>query len=228
MDLTALYSISYGLYMITTRDGERLNGQIANTVFQISGDPPTIAISINKHNWTNQLIRKGGLFAVSVLAEEAPLPLIGLFGFKSGRDIDKFADLTYRETAQGLPYLEDGVLAYFEARTIQDIDAKTHSIFIGEITDAGVLRKGNPMTYAYYHQVKKGSTPPAAPTYIKNARHSTAGAEYECTICGYRYDPAAGDEVNKIVPGTPFESLPDSWVCPVCGAGKEVFVKIDR
>lgn len=159
MDLTALYSISYGLYVITTRDGERLNGQIANTVFQISGDPPTIAISINKHNWTNQLIRKGGLFAVSVLAKEAPLSLIGLFGFKSGRDIDKFADLTYRETAQGLPYLEDGVLAYFEARTIQDIDAKTHSIFIGEITDAGVLRKGNPMTYAYYHQVKKGSTP---------------------------------------------------------------------
>ncbi len=228
MDLTALYSISYGLYVITTRDGERLNGQIANTVFQISGDPPTIAVSINKQNWTNQLIRKSGLFAVSILAEEAPLSLIGRFGFKSGRNIDKFADLSYRETARGLPYLESGVLAYFEARAIQDIDAKTHSIFIGEITDAGVLQKGNPMTYAYYHQVKKGSTPPAAPTYMKNARRSAAGAKYECTVCGYRYDPAAGDEVNKIAPGTPFASLPDSWVCPVCGAGKEAFVKIDR
>lgn len=226
MDLTALYSISYGLYVITSREGERLNGQIANTVFQISNEPPTVAISINKQNLTNEFIRNSGLFAVSVLAEEVPLTLIGQFGFRSGRDTDKFAGLAYGTTAAGLPYPEEGVLAYLEARVVREADAKTHTIFIGELTGAEVLRKGSPMTYAYYHRVKKGITPPAAPTYIKDEPGSKAGDSYRCTVCGYRYDPAAGDQKGNIPPGTPFEDLPDDWVCPVCGAGKGVFERI--
>lgn len=226
MDLKALYSISYGLYLITSKDGDQINGQIANTVFQISSDPPTIAVSINKQNLTNELIAKSGLFAVSVLRQETPLSLIGQFGFKSGRDVDKFAGMDYSTTPQGLPYLIDDALAYIETKVIQNIDAETHTIFIGEVTAAEVLKQGNPMTYAYYHQVKKGSTPPSAPVYLKKNERRNGMDIYECTICGYEYDPAEGDPENGIAPGTPFEELPDDWVCPVCGAGKDAFEKI--
>lgn len=225
MDLKALYSISYGLYVIASKDGHRINGQIANTVFQISNDPPTIAISINKKNLTHEFIKKSGLFTVSVLSQEAPLSIIGQFGFKSGRDADKFAGVNCRTTPNGLPYLVDDVLASVEARVVQNVDAGTHSIFVGEITQADVLKQGNPMTYAYYHQVKKGSTPSSAPTYIKENERRNGMDIYECTICGYEYDPAEGDPDNDIEPGTPFEELPDDWVCPVCGAGKDAFEK---
>jgi flavin reductase (DIM6/NTAB) family NADH-FMN oxidoreductase RutF/rubredoxin len=226
MDLKALHSVSYGLYVITSKDGERINGQIANTVFQISSEPPTIAISINKQNLTNELITKSGLFAVSVLRQETPLSLIGQFGFKSGRDVDKFAGINYRTTPQGLPYLVDDALASIEAKVIQSVDAGTHNIFIGELTAAEVLKQSNPMTYAYYHQVKRGSTPPSAPTYIKENERRKGMDIYECTICGYEYDPAEGDPENDIESGTPFAELPDDWVCPVCGAGKDAFEKI--
>jgi flavin reductase (DIM6/NTAB) family NADH-FMN oxidoreductase RutF/rubredoxin len=226
MDSKALHSISYGLYVITSKDDEKINGQIANTVFQISNDPPTIAISINKKNLTHEFIEKSGLFAVSVLSQETPLALIGQFGFKSGRDTDKFRGMNYRTTPKGLPYLTENVLASIEAKVIQSVDAGTHSIFVGEITDAEVLRRGDPMTYAYYHQVKSGSTPPSAPTYIKEAERRNGMDIYECTICGYKYDPAEGDPENDIEPGTPFEELPDDWVCPVCGAGKDAFEKV--
>ncbi len=227
MDLKALHSISYGLYVISSRLEERLNGQIANTVFQITSDPPTVAISINKQNLTNQFIRDSGLFAVSILAEEAPLSLIGQFGFNSGRDLDKFAGFNYGTTARGLPYLKDDVLAYLEARLIQEIDVKTHSIFIGEVTAAEILKKGNPLTYAYYHQAKKGATPPTAPTYIQGGPNSSYGESYQCTVCGYLYDPAEGDPDSNIPPGTPFKKLPDDWVCPLCKAGKDAFKKLD-
>lgn len=228
MDLKALYSISYGLFVIASKDGDRLNGQIANTVFQISSDPPTIAISINKQNLTHEFIMKSGLFTVSILDEETPLSLIGHFGFKSGREVDKFSEIKYQLTPQGLPYLVDNTLAYIEANVIKDVDAGTHTIFIGEITGAEVLKQGNPMTYAYYHLVKRGSTPPAAPTYIKDNKEKRRNGmdKYECTVCGYVYDPAEGDPENGIEPGTSFEDIPDDWVCPVCGAGKDEFEKI--
>ncbi len=228
MNLKALYSLSYGLYVISSKDGDRINGQIANTVFQISSEPPTIAVSINKQNMTNELIRKSGLFCVSILPEETPLSLIGQFGFKSGRDVDKFADVHYRTTPRGLPYLDEIALACIEAGVVQEADAGTHSVFIGEITAADVLKEGAPMTYAYYHQVKRGSTPPSAPTYVANNKEERRKGmdSYECSICGYEYIPADGDPENGIEPGTPFEKLPDDWTCPVCGAGKDAFEKI--
>ena len=228
MDLKALYSISYGVYVVASKDGDRLNGQIANTVFQISSEPPTIAISINKKNLTHEFIKKSGLFTVSILEETTPLSLIGQFGFKSGRDVDKFADVKYELTPNGVPYLVDNTLAYIEAKLIQDVDAGTHTIFIEEIIGAEVLKQGNPMTYAYYHQVKRGSTPPSAPTYHKDKKEKRSNDmdKYECSVCGYVYDPAEGDPENGIEPGTPFEDLPDDWVCPVCGAGKDEFEKV--
>lgn len=177
---------------------------------------------------THEFIKKSGLFTVSILEETTPLSLIGQFGFKSGRDVDKFADVKYELTPQGLPYLIDNTLAYIEAKLIQDVDAGTHTIFIGEIIGAEVLKQGNPMTYAYYHQVKRGSTPPSAPTYHKDNKEKRSNGmdKYECSVCGYVYDPAEGDPENGIEPGTPFEDLQDDWVCPVCGAGKDEFEKV--
>lgn len=228
MDPKALYNLSYGLYIITSKSGERINGQIANTAFQISNEPPTIAVSINKNNLTNQFIRNSKLFAVSVLAQDAPLSLVGHFGFKSGREVDKFQGVAYQITDSGLPYITEHTLAYIEARVIQEVDAGTHNIFIGEITGAEVLHQGTPMTYAHYQMVKRGGTQPTAPSNTpKPAERTMEMNKYECSVCGYVYDPSKGDPDNGITAGTPFEKLPDDWVCPVCGAGKEEFQKAE-
>ncbi|MBC7342850.1 MAG: rubredoxin [Clostridia bacterium] len=225
MDTKALHAISYGLYIVTAKKGERLNGQVANTVFQITSDPPTLAVGINKKNLTHEFIQAGRSFAVSVLAKEAPLSLIGRFGFKSGREVDKLSGINYRLTSGGLPYLTEHSLAYLEARVEREIDVGTHSIFIGALTDAAVLLKGDPMTYAYYHQVKRGTTPRTAPTFAaaRAEAQPIAAAKYQCSVCGYTYDPAQGDPERGIAPGTPFEELPADWTCPVCGVGKDSF-----
>jgi len=223
----ALHQISYGLYIITSRMGERHNGQVANTVFQISSDPVTIAIGINKNNLTNQFIRESKLFTVSVLAQDAPLSLIGNFGFKSGREVDKFKGVNYETGGSGIAYITEGTLAYLEAEVIGEVDAGTHHIFIGKVTEAEVLKDGSPMTYAHYHKLKKGEAPKIAPAVVEkeNAGKNKMGT-YVCSVCGYIYDPAVGDEENAIPPGTSFENLPEEWVCPVCGVGKDRFEKV--
>ncbi|WP_192902830.1 rubredoxin [Pelotomaculum propionicicum] len=222
----ALYNISYGLYIITSKKGDSLNGQIANTAFQISNDPPTIAVSINKNNLTHEYIKDSKFFAVSVIAQDAPLSLIGQFGFKSGREIDKFQGINKKLTPNGVPYIDENTLAYIEAKVVYEFDAGTHTVFVGQITEADVLGEGAPMTYAYYQQVKKGSVPPSAPTFNKKEEEKkTSSGKYVCSVCGYVYDPAVGDPDSGIAPGTPFEDLPDDWVCPVCGAGKKDFEK---
>jgi len=226
LNTKALHQFSYGLYIITSRIGERYNGQVANTVFQISSEPMTIAISINKNNLTNQFINESKLFTVSILAQDAPLSLIGQFGFKSGKDIDKFAGINYQIGKNGVPYLVDDTIAYLEAEVIQDVDAGTHQIFIGEISDADILKEGVPMTYAHYHQVKRGETPKTAPNYVEKSKGDNKKMDnYVCSVCGYVYDPEAGDEGQGVSPGTSFEDLPDDWVCPVCGVGKDQFEK---
>ena len=104
----------------------------------------------------------------------------------------------------------------------------THTIFAGEVVGAEVIREGEPMTYAYYHQVKRGTTPKTAPSYIAEPKEGgTKMAKYKCTVCEYVYDPEQGDPDSGIKPGTPFEKLPDDWVCPVCGASKDEFEKIE-
>jgi rubredoxin len=102
----------------------------------------------------------------------------------------------------------------------------THTIFIGELVGADVVSEGEPMTYAYYHQVKRGTTPRSAPSYIAEKEAKPEMVEYQCTVCGYVYDPEKGDPDGGIAPGTPFEAIPDSWVCPVCGASKGQFEKV--
>lgn len=166
MNTKALHKIGYGIYVVTSRKGEKLNGQIANTVFQITSQPPTIAVSINKDNLTHQFIKKSRGLAASVLRQATPLPFIGRFGFKSGRDIDKLDGVDYKIGVTKAPVVIENAVAYLEAKVTKEVDMGTHTIFIGDVAGADVLTDEECMTYDYYHKVKRGKTPQAAPSYI--------------------------------------------------------------
>ncbi len=167
MDVHALRKIGYGLYVITSKKGNRFNGQIANTVFQVTPQPPTIAVSINRNNLTWEFIKASKVFTVSAVYEKTPLTFIGRFGFKSGREIDKFEGVNYKIGETGAPVVLDNTVAYLEARVTQEIEVGTHTIFIGELVGAEVISDEPCMTYDFYHQIKGGKTPRAAATYIK-------------------------------------------------------------
>lgn len=166
MDLSALYKLGYGMYIIGSHKGEQLNAQIANTVFQITSEPPTVAVSINKNNLTHEFIEVSQVFSASILCEAASLPFIGGFGFKSGRDVDKFKDITYKIGVTGCPIVLDHATAYMEAEVMQSVDVGTHTIFIGKIIAAEVLTQDTCMSYSYYHEIKRGTTPKTAPSYF--------------------------------------------------------------
>ena len=228
MNLGALYKIGYGMYVIGGRKGDRLNAQIANTVFQITSEPPTVAVSINKKNLTHEFIKESRVFSASVLCEDTPLSFIGQFGFKSGRDINKLDGINYKIGETKAPVILENAVSYIEVKVAKEVDMGTHTIFIGEVVAADVLSEKACMTYAYYHQVKRGSTPKTAPSYVEEKKvPAIKAAKYRCTVCGYIYDPELGDPDGGIKPKTPFEELPDGWVCPVCGASKSEFEKIE-
>ncbi|MEW6334093.1 MAG: flavin reductase [Thermodesulfobacteriota bacterium] len=231
MNKRAFYKISYGIYVITSGEAGKFNGQIANTVFQVTSEPPTVAVSINKANYTHDYIRSSRRFAISILDETTPMTMIGLFGFKCGRDIDKLEGVPFRTGKTGIPIVTDHTVAFIEAEVINQMDCGTHTLFLGKVVECDILdAAAEPMTYAYYHKVKGGKSPKNAPTYQKEDAPPSAppagkAARFTCTVCGYVYDPQQGDPEGKIPPGTRFEDLPAQWVCPVCGAHKDKFQK---
>jgi len=223
----ALHKLGYGMYVIGSRKGDKLNAQIANTVFQITSEPPTIAASINKKNLTHDFIKESKVFTASALCRATPLSFIGHFGFKSGRDIDKLKGINYKIGETRAPIVIDNAVAYLEVKVTQEVDVGTHTIFIGEIVAAEVIKEEECMTYDYYHQVKRGTTPKTAPSYVEEKKETIPKmAKHKCTVCGYIYDPEIGDPDSDIAPGTLFEEIPDDWVCPVCGAAKNEFERI--
>jgi rubredoxin len=128
----------------------------------------------------------------------------------------------------GAPIVLDYTIGFMECEVLSSTDVGTHTIFIGKIIDCDILSDAEPMTYAYYHQIKGGKSPKTAPTYIKEEttpKMASTTNKYKCKICGYIYDPEKGDPDSGIKPGTPFEALPDSWVCPICNAPKSEFEK---
>lgn len=198
---------------------------------QITANPPTLAVSINKENFTHELINKSKKFTISILDKETPMSLIGTFGFKCGRTIEKMEHVTCIQKETRVPIVTDHTIAYIEATLINKIDVGTHTIFVGEIANTDLLTDNEPMTYEYYHHVKGGLSPKNAPTYLGEQTKKEQNKEektmdnYVCTVCGYIYDPEQGDSDNGVKPGTAFEDVPEDWVCPVCGAGKEAFEK---
>ncbi|HUV50917.1 MAG TPA: flavin reductase family protein [Anaerolineae bacterium] len=166
MEPETFHKLSYGMYVVSSKKGKRFNGQIANTVFQITSKPPMVAVSINKHNLTHDFILESKLFSVSILSVETPMKFIGHFGFKSGREIDKFESVAYKIGATGTPIVLENSIGYLEAEIINSLDMITHVVFMGKVVDAQILKDGEPMTYAYYREIKGGKAPKAAPTYI--------------------------------------------------------------
>lgn len=229
MDPDALHKLSYGMYVVTSGKEPKCNGQIANTVFQVTSQPPRIAVAINKQNFTHEFIKSSGVFAVSVLSKNVPLKLIGDFGFRCGKGVDKFEGVNFKIGKTGTRIVLDYTIAYLEAKVFKEIDAGSHTVFIGDLVNAEVLSVDEPMTYAYYHEIKRGMTPKSAPTYSSTgkAEEAVRGTRYRCTICGYIYDPEKGDPDSGVIPGTSFENVPEKWVCPVCGATKEQFEKVE-
>jgi flavin reductase (DIM6/NTAB) family NADH-FMN oxidoreductase RutF len=161
----AFRSLSSGLYLITAREGDTKAGCVVNTVVQVASNPPMISVAINKENTTAQIIRETGQLVVTALSEDAPLDLISTFGFYCSRDTNKFASFYTQEDEGGIPYVLNACLARFSVKVTETVDAATHWLFVGEVEHSEVISQGNPMTYAYYHAVKGGKTPPRAATF---------------------------------------------------------------
>ena len=216
MDNNVFRGLSYGVYLITAPDGERPTGCVANSLIQVTSSPATVALSLNHDNYTNGCVAKGGKFGVTILAEDSDPSLIGRFGFASGRDTDKFQGLDYT-LAQGVPLPKVKGCGWLVCQVSDKLETDTHTVFLAKVLD-GEPAPGTPMTYAYYHQVIKGSSPKNAPTYLPpdtQRAPANAPARWQCGVCGYIYD---GD--------TPFEELGEDYRCPVCRQPKSVFKKI--
>jgi len=234
LDLESLFNLSYGMCIVSSKKDGRFNGCIVNTVFQIVPEPPMVAASINRQCLTHEYITKSKVFTVSILSQEAPMPFIGRFGFRSGRDIDKFEQVSYKIGQTGVPIVLDNTVGFLEAEVTESIDVVTHTLFIARIVACETLNRNKaPMTYAYYRDIKQGKTPETAATYIKVKpkvklkKGVNNMKKYKCLMCGYIYDPAVGDPDNDVKAGTAFEDLPDVWVCPECGAGKDEFEPVE-
>ena len=176
LDRRAFRDLSYGLYIVTSLDGDRLNGQIVNTVIQVTSDPPRVAVIINQKNLTHEFITRSGVFGVSVLDDTAPMTFIGPFGFRSGRDVNKFGNISFKKGSTGVPLVSEHSLSLLEVKVFECLDLGTHSIFIGDVVFSEVLKTGKPLTYQFYHEVLKGKSPPHAPTFIPISPCKTGAA----------------------------------------------------
>ncbi len=165
MNTLSFTKFQYGMYIITSAFNGKIGGQIANTVFQITSNPSTIAISISKQNNTHALLSDSKKAVISVVTEEAPFEFIGKFGFRSSRDFDKFTGVEYKQNNDGVPIVTQYSNAYFETEIVSQFETETHTLFMCKVIDCEVLNDKPTMTYDYYHKVKKGLTPKNAPTY---------------------------------------------------------------
>ena len=217
MDKKALYDLSYGMYVLSVSTPEKPTGCIVNTVIQISSDPVTVAVSVNKDNYTNRCIKEAGRFSVSILTEASDPSIIGTFGFQTGREVKKFDDIPYTLACDDIPVLSGNLSSWLCLELISSIDVETHTVFVARVIDAAKITGDKPMTYSYYHSVLKGKTAKNAPTYQETAPDGADESEYDtyiCPICGYEHkEPPL------------FSALPDDWVCPICGAPKKHFYK---
>lgn len=165
----ALFALNYGVYILSSVFEGKKNGQIINALMQLSSDPICMAACLHKENYTTELVEKSGFFSVSVLDESVPLKFIGTFGFRCGRDIDKFSNCEFQVNEAGLPLVTEYALAGIELKVLSVHDMFTHKLFIAKVERAQVLREGTPLSYANYHQIKKGKSPANAPSSVFNA-----------------------------------------------------------
>jgi flavin reductase (DIM6/NTAB) family NADH-FMN oxidoreductase RutF/rubredoxin len=204
MDTKAMYRLSYGLFVLTTKLGARSQGCIVNTAIQVTTTPNRISVTVNQQNLTHDVLLHTGQLNLSVLSEAADFSVFRHFGFQSGRDCDKFASYPYvQEAANGIPYVTHGTNAYLSGTVVQTIDLGTHTMFLVDVTDGAVLSDVPSATYAYYQTHIKPR--PAEPSPADGKKG------YRCRICGYVYEG---------------ETLPEDFVCPICKHDASDFEKI--
>ncbi len=167
MNIKTLHRISYGIYIVSSKKDNKLNGQIANTVFQVTAEPPQMGISINKQNLTYEYIETSKVFSIAILSKDTPPKFIGQFGFRTGRELDKFKGVNYKIGKTGAPMILDNTIGYIECEVMNKIDCGTHTLFIGRLIDAEIVNaNAEPLTYDYYHKELKLKVPKTATTYI--------------------------------------------------------------
>lgn len=207
MDTKAFQKLSYGLYLISTKSGEKACGCVVNTLTQATSAPARVTVTINKDNFTAKALLESGVFAAVALAQSASMELIGAFGFHSSVDTDKFSGFATGADLNGIPYVKEQTVARLSCKVIDRMDAGTHYVFLADVLDAEVLDDNEPMTYSYYHLVKKGKTPPKASSYV--AEPAVKG--YRCKVCGYVLES---------------DEIPGDFVCPICGQGRDQLEKV--
>lgn len=198
-DMTALFRIGYGLYVVTSNDGKKDNGLIVNTVTQLTDTPNRIAVNINKANYSHHVIKQTGVLNVNCLSVDAPFAIFQQFGFQTGRSVDKFAGQEVYRSDNGLVFLDKYINAFMSLKVEQYVDLGTHGMFICSVTEARVMSDQDTMTYTYYQK------------YVKPQPETEGKKGFVCKVCGYIYE---GDE------------LPDDYICPLCKHGAADFEPI--
>ena len=204
MNSKAMYNLSYGLFVLTAKDGDKDNGCIVNTVTQVTTEPNRIVVAVNKLNFTHDMISKTGEFNVSILTEGSKFETYKHFGFQSGKDIDKFESIEFKRAANGITYIANETNAYLSAKVVSKTDLGTHTLFLADVTDGEVLSGDPSVTYAFYQKnikQKPGANVGAAPK-----------KGFICTVCGYIYE---GDE------------LPSDFICPWCKHDASYFIPLE-
>ena len=200
MNQAAMFQLSYGLFVLSAKNGEKDNGCIVNPVQQITTTPNRISIAVNKDNFTHDMIKDTGSFNVSILSEEVTFDIFKHFGFQSGRDVDKLKNFSdYERSSNGIFYLNKYANAFLSASVAETVDLGTHTMFIADVTDGEVLSQVPSVTYAYYHK------------HIKPQPQETKKTGWRCKICGYIYEG---------------EELPADFICPICKHGASDFERI--
>ena len=203
MDKKALYSLSYGVFMLSTKYQDKINGCITNTCIQVANNPTRVAVSVLNNNYTCELMKKSGVFALSLLDESCTFETIKHFGFQSGRDVDKFENISFLVDENSVPYLGWQTCAMLSCKIVSSQDLGSHTMFIAEVVDGKVLSENNPLTYAYYQSNIKPKP--------EKKKEDKKIVGWRCKICNYVYE---GSE------------LPKDFTCPLCGHDTEDFEPI--
>ncbi len=199
MDRKVMQKITYGLFVLTAREGEKDNGCIVNTASQVTTTPNRIIVTVNKENYTHDMIQRTGVFNLSVLDESAEFSVFQRFGFQSGRDTDKLEDFVCPRSENGIVYIPEMTNAYISAKVISAMDLGTHTVFLAEVTGGDVLSDRESVSYTYYHK------------NIKPSANVKKKKGWICQICGYVYEE---------------EVLPEDFICPICKHPASDFVKL--
>ena len=211
MDTKILRNISYGVYLVSSNSDSKDAGCVINTLTQITSENPLVSISLNKENYTNEIIKKSHKFIVAIINEKINPNIISTFGFTSSKDTDKFKDFKY-DIVGNIKVINEGVCGYLVCEVVNIIDANTHDVIIAKVVDTKKYNDEKEMTYRYYHEVIKGKAPKKAPTYEEVEEPKTTGKyKYVCDLCGYVLETD--------------EELPDDFICPLCGADRSHFIK---